>query len=365
MERVDVGKNIQRIRIMKGLSQVDCATQSGITRLALANIEKNASNPKSSTVMAIAATLGVPMHELFCAAPAMKAVRFRSNKTLSARERNERDYELIRLSQWLADYHEVEEFVGDKKPFTLEELKAKGPVAMAQGARKALGLNDREPIYGIGGLLAKAGIKLYVFYITSMKKVFGLSVGVAEGGPVIGINCDQSISIERRIFTAAHELGHVLMHHASYNVDEVTEHSQEEEEADMFAGEFLMPDAAFRHAWNATRGEAFVDRVLQIKRIFRVSYKTVLHRLIEDERYDSKEIHMKFATEYARKYARTLQDHYEPDGLVEHDFVNDGFTGLVRDALEKEAISMSRAAEMLGITMTELRERFAEWSRIP
>lgn len=365
MERVDVGKNIQRIRIMKGLSQVDCADKSGITRLALANIEKNASNPKSSTVMAIAATLGVPMHELFRAAPTMHAVRFRSKKALSTRERNEREYELIRLSQWLADYHEVEEFVGDTKPFALERLTAQGPVAMAQEARKALGLSDHEPIYGIGGLLAKAGIKLYVFNLASMKKVFGLSVGVGEGGPVIGINCDPSISIERRIFTAAHELGHVLMHHASYDVDEVTEHDQEEKEADMFAGEFLMPDAAFRHAWNATRGEAFVDRVLQIKRIFRVSYKVVLHRLIVDGGHDSQHIHMKFATEYQRKYSQTLKDHFEPDGLVEHDFVNDGFTGLVRDALEKEAISMSRAAEMLGITMTELRERFTEWSRIP
>jgi len=365
MESVDIGKNIQRLRIMKGLNQVDCAARSGITRLALANIEKNVANPKSSTVMAIAATLGVPMHELFRTAPAMKAVRFRSNKTLTTRERNEREYELIRLSQWLTDYHEVEALVGGTTPFLFEGLTAQGPVAMAQQARTLLTLNDREPIYGIGGLLAKAGIKLYVFNINSMKKVFGLSVGVGEGGPVIGINCDPSISIERRIFTAAHELGHLLMHHASYNVDEVIEHGDEEKEADIFAAEFLMPDIAFRHAWNAARGEAFVDRVLQIKRIFRVSYQVVLHRVIENYGYDAQHMYMMFKTEYHKKYGRTFHDHFEPDALLEHDFVNDDFAGLVRDALMKEAISISRAAEILGISMTALRERMADWSRIP
>jgi len=365
MERVDVGKNIQRIRIMKGLSLVECADKSGITRVALSNIEKHIANPKSSTVMAIASTLGVPMHELFRAVPAMTAVRFRTKKTLSARERNERDYELIRLSQWLADYSEIESLVGVRKSFVLEGIPAGNPRAMAQEARKVLGRNDHEPIYGIGGLLAKAGIKLYVFTLSSMKKVFGLSVGVTEGGPVIGINCESSISIERRIFTAAHELGHLLMHHASYNVDEVVEPEKEEKEADVFAAEFLMPDTAFRLAWNATRGEAFVDRVLQIKRIFRVSYQVVVHRVIENYGYDAQHMYMLFKTEYHKKYGRTFHDHFEPDALLAHDFVNDDFTGLVRDALMKEAISMSRASEILGITMTDLRERMAEWSRIP
>ena len=42
-----------------------------------------------------------------------------------------------------------------------------------------------------------------------------------------------------------------------------------------------MPEAAFASGWEDTRRHSLVVRVLRVKRIFRVSYKTVLYRPVE------------------------------------------------------------------------------------
>jgi hypothetical protein len=53
----------------------------------------------------------------------------------------------------------------------------------------------------------------------------------------------------------------------------------------------------------------------------------------------------------------------EPDGLSRFDFVEDRLSRLVRQALDRELISQGRAAEILGLSRTEMRELAAAWSR--
>ena len=108
------------------------------------------------------------------------------------------------------------------------------------------------------------------------------SVSSADGGTAIAVNTDESIPIERQIFTAAHELGHLLLHSESYEADQAEEDAQQESEASMFASHFLMPDRGFEQVWSDSRGLPWVQSVLHAKRVFRVSYKTVLRRLIEE-----------------------------------------------------------------------------------
>jgi hypothetical protein len=40
-------------------------------------------------------------------------------------------------------------------------------------------------------------------------------------------------------------------------------------------------EPVFEKEWQNTRGLPFLDRILKVKRMFRVSYKTVLYRLAE------------------------------------------------------------------------------------
>lgn len=110
---------------------------------------------------------------------------------------------------------------------------------------------------------------------------FGLSVGPNDSGPAVVVNTWDRISVERWIFTAAHELGHILLHQDAFDRSRSDEPDQEEEDADQFASHFLMPDAGFNSEWEESRGLSLLNRVLKIKRIYRVSYKTVLYRLMQ------------------------------------------------------------------------------------
>jgi Zn-dependent peptidase ImmA (M78 family) len=106
-----------------------------------------------------------------------------------------------------------------------------------------------------------------------------------------------------------------MLHLDAYDVTKVKESKEEEQEADRFAGHFLMPNEGFRKEWNEAAGLHFVDRVFKVKRIFRVSYKTVLSRLLEEEAVD-KSIWMKFNMAYQQHFLQGRTDGHRSSGAV-------------------------------------------------
>ena len=192
------------------------------------------------------------------------------------------------------------------------------------------------------------------------------------------------ICAERQIFSAAHELGHLIMHLGSFDASDESEDKQEEKEADLFASHFLMPGEGFSREWEETAGLPFPDRVMKVKRIFRVSYKTVLFRLIDRGIVD-KSIWTRFKAVYEQRFSRNLSfrtarhlretrnlsfkeepfsEGAEPFGMNAIDFVGDRLSRLTRKAVEEEQISVSRAAEILDLSADEMLDRLAEWESI-
>lgn len=151
----------------------------------------------------------------------------------------------------------------------------------------------------------------YVHSVDQTEAFFGLSVGPDCGGPLVVVNIWDRISVERWIFTAAHELGHLLLHLDSYDVHKRAENDAEEQEANAFASYFLMPQQGSEKEWQDTRGLPFGDRILKVKRMFRVSHKTVLYRVVETMNLDDN-VWRKFQVEYSRRYGKTLKKADEP-----------------------------------------------------
>jgi Zn-dependent peptidase ImmA (M78 family) len=151
-----------------------------------------------------------------------------------------------------------------------------------------------------------------------------------------------------------------MLHRDAFDVHQTGENRKEEEEANLFAGHFLMPDKGF---FKEAAGLHPVDRVFKVKRIFRVSYKTVLFRLIEHGATD-RSIWKRFNQAYQRRFHRRLSfkeepmaiESSEPFGLKPFDFQEDRFSRLVREAIEKGRISVSRGAEMLGIDIEDMQD---------
>jgi Zn-dependent peptidase ImmA (M78 family)/DNA-binding XRE family transcriptional regulator len=368
MSREILSQNLRRIRSIQKMSQADLAKKAGINRISYVQIENGAADPRSSNLLSIANVLGIGLTDLFKPMPTLSHVRFRINKKLSPREENSREQLLQDVSEWLKDYRELEDLLSNKKSYLFNNLKEKDPVKAAKKARDLLELEAKEPVRDICGLVEKAGVRIFLPK-SQFKKYYGLSVSSLDGGPAICVRVGEDISVERQIFTVAHELGHLLLHGYSYKKDEITEIVQDENDADLFASHFIMPKDSFNREWDETRGVHFVDRVLHVKRIFKVSYRTVLRRLIEND-IVGKNIYKDFAIEFKKLYNHDLKDHYEPDsyseiepyyGLIKSDFMEDRLNRLVREAYEKELISMNRAAEILGLSVSEMRELNNSW----
>jgi Zn-dependent peptidase ImmA (M78 family)/DNA-binding XRE family transcriptional regulator len=365
-----LAQNVRRLRSGRRLSQSGLADRAGLSLPAIKNIELARTEPRVRTLQAIAQALNVKLQELFQPIHELNTVRFRSAKRMQNRENVLSD-----VGRWLEDFNFLEESLGQYKQFRLKSIReqcSRANIAEASAlCRKELRLKSTEPIHDICGLLEHAGVKVCSIPMAS-DSFFGLSVGEEDGGPAVVVNVWERISVERRIFSAAHELGHIMLHPDAFDVTKSEESKEEEQEADFFAGHFLMPKEGFRLEWNEAAGLHFVDRVFKVKRIFRVSYKTVLLRLIEEGVAD-KSIWIKFNIAYQRRFNRKLafkeepmgiDPAAEPFGMDRFDFFEDRFKRLTRDAVEKDKISISRGAEILRIDIEEMHELLQNWEAV-
>lgn len=356
------------------------AAGAGLSLAAYRKIEAGVSVPRVSTLQSLAEALGVGIQDLVAPVRELKAVRFRSLKKL----RN-RGQILADAGRWLEDFNTLEGLLGDRVPYALHDIVARDrkskdqPGRTAARVREAIGLGEDEPIRDICGLLEARGVKVRGVPVAS-PYFFGLSVASSDGGPAIVVNTWDRISVERWIFTAAHELGHLVLHLADYDVGKTDESEEHEVEANAFASAFLMPHRVFDKEWAETSGLAFVDRVLKIKRMFLVSYRTVLYRLSQQ---GDRGVWVRFQADHRRRYGKTLLRDDEPNALAgdafrasfpeglasqepEHllkiDFTVDRLQRLVRVGVERGVISLSRGGEILRCPPEDMRELASSWA---
>ena len=383
MDLTTLSTNLRSLRTARKLSQSELAETAGLSREGYRRIEEGLVEPRVDSLVRIATALGVKAERLVVPARRLEAVRFRAQKKMTTRE----DL-LANVARWLDDYAEVERLVGDEVCFRLDGLSAeqgsREPVALAAAARKRLGLGVHAPIRDIGGLLEDYGVKLYKPALAS-EGFFGLSVGPRSGGPAVVVNCWDRISVERWIFTAAHELGHLLMHLDAYDVSQQEEDDAQEAEANLFASHFLMPEEAFLKEWNEARGLGLVDRVFKVKRIFHVSWKSVVYRASQLA-HDPAKVWPQFYAVYKRTTGKSLKGVEEPDALgpdafgspiaaapvarvadepahlVPSDFAEDRLLRLVRRGVDGGVLSLSRAASILDLDLRAMRQLAASWA---
>ena len=368
-----IGTNVVRLRVSKSMSQKALAERARLSRLGLGKIERGEALPRTSTMRALARALGVSPAQLAATVRPLSTVRFRARKRV-----REREQLLAEVSNWLEDYGFLEELLEDSAPFELQGLRIQrqgGPRAVAERVRKHLEY-DHQPIYDICGLLEGCGVKV-LRLPRATEAFFGLSVKEDDGGPAIVINTWERISVERWIFSAAHELGHLLLHPGAYDYRQEEEPMDEERQADEFASFFLMPQDSFEREWCDSSGHPLYERVLKVKRIFHVSYKTVLLRLVQMEEAP-REVFGIFQVQHRRRWGRTLKKVDEPQPLTESEFsdkrglepdrlsaadcLDDRLRRLVRRGVEAEEISLGRGAEILGMSLVDMRQLAAEWA---
>jgi len=134
----------------------------------------------------------------------------------------------------------VDSFLDDIEipTFNIPEIRVNDnnqPDIIAHKIRGFMGLPS-GPVNNLINVLEKHGVIVYFIRDTS-EKFDGMTMFTNSGQPIIIVN--EILANDRKRFTLAHELGHLVMHLRGLEID--TADKELERQANDFAGEFLVP----------------------------------------------------------------------------------------------------------------------------
>jgi Zn-dependent peptidase ImmA (M78 family) len=199
------------------------------------------------------------------------------------------------------------------------------------------------------------------------RDVYGLSGFSPQYGPCILLNAVNTV--ERRIFSLAHEYGHLLMHRSFYRSKEpasgLPKDHDLEQMANVFAANFLVPDVALKIAFQRSIGDkpVGIEDVVFLKRYFKVSADMMIRRLKDLGLLDANSADS-LMTEVNRRRPDPTQEiaPLQSDMFGEWKRLN-RFDHLARKAALDNLVSLGKLAELLGLNIVEARKRVQEWRR--
>lgn len=376
----NVAQNLIKLRVAKKFTQEALAEKAGISLLAYRNMESGKSEPSINSLTKIAEVYQIDIGEFFQKYQSqILKVRFRALEKKNIRKREEIIYE---VDAWLKKYNKLISDLNltDEYKYKLKYLETEttNPIQMAKIAREAFGLQTQETVKDICNLIEfRAGIKILAKQFNS-DSFFGLSLEDINQGKVIVVNTWDRISVERRIFSIAHELGHILLHFNSVQNNLTSEDKTEEKEANQFASHFLMPQEDFIKVWNSSANNDFVERVIRVKQIFRVSYQVVLYRLSEyvKENDINFDVWKFFNISYMRKYKVKIDRTKELNSVLDTNsrelralsnqfYASGRLAELVKKAVDKNIINLDTAADILNISVKDVENFKRIWDDNP
>lgn len=348
-----IGTRLKLARASAGLSLRELADRMGnaVSAQAIGKYERNEDMPGSRALMALADALGVSETYLLSDEDiTLEGVDFRKKRT--AKEEATIEAQTLQL---LERYLAVEDLLGLKSVEWEQPRSAPYPVHdirdaedAARSVREEWGLGH-DPIPKLAELLEERGIKVLSI---ELEDIDGLAARVTRKGRDAArvIVVRRSIWAERKRFTLAHELGHMVMA-VSTGVDE-------ESAAHRFAGAFLMPADVVRAEVGAQRSSISIGELVALKQRFGVSLQAIAFRCRDLGIIDKKGFSALYRLFTQRGWRKAP---YEEPGRIAPEYEEPKrFERLCYRALAEGVIGESRAAEMLGISLRALDARLAD-----
>ena len=350
-EKFAIVQKVRLARTAAGLSLRGLEAKIGnrVTAQAIGKYERNESMPSSGVLIALADALDVSVDYLTDDQElVIDTVEFRKKRLTSKREESRVEAKVVHLLERylmveeLLDLPSVEWDTPREAPYPVIRDVSEADHA-ARNLRTYWGLGS-DPIPNLVELLEERGIKVLSIGLTSID---GLTARVRRTGkgivPVIVVN--HGDWGERQRFTLAHELGHMIM--------EVAAKVDEEKTAHRFAGAFLMPATFLWTEIGKRRRSISGGEVFHLKQLLGVSVQALTYRC-KDLGIFSESLFRRLFDEY-RRLGWRCPPYKEPFALHGEKPVR--FERLVLRALAEGAVSESRAAELLGLSVDELDRR--------
>ena len=231
------GKCIKLARESRGLSQSKLSELLGVTQATLSRFEKGVLTVTPEAVSKMANVLNYPasFFEKDICIVGETSLFYRKRASMTVKDLSILESKISILSKGIDELMESINIPELRIP-SVEPSVDNSPQEIAYKVRNFLGV-PAGPIDKIVSLLEKNGIIVMFLDVDDMEKFDGLTMFTMNQAPVIWIN--RNIPNDRKRFSLAHELGHLVMHLRSENLEKSEE--QKELEANEFAGEFLMP----------------------------------------------------------------------------------------------------------------------------
>ena len=278
---MNYAERIKQARLLKGLTQAQLAKAVGVEQASIAYFESGRLSPSLPTAFAIAVATGVTPEFLErIPAPSMSQGSLAYRARASAK-RGERD----RAHQYLALL--VEQMRQMSASLNLPRLKFPtplgDPVQSARLTRVAFGINPNRPVNHVVNVVERYGGVVFGLPLTlDGVDAFSTWTIIDAERPVIALS---SVSAGDRLrYSAAHELGHLVMH------KDVRDYPADlEKEANLFASEFLFPEEAMR---TILSDPLSIKLALKLKLRWKVSIQMIVRRAkdigaISERRYRS------------------------------------------------------------------------------
>lgn len=349
-----IGQRLKISRSASGLSLRGLENKIGnlVTAQAIGKYERNESMPGSSVLIALADALGVSADYLVGVEEmVLEGVGFGKKKIVSKREEAQVEAKVL---YFLERYLWVEELFGLRTIEWHRPPEVPYPVIsdVFEADRAAQNLRDswdlgNGRISNLVELLEEQGIKVLAVDLTNID---GLTARVSCGGesfvPVIVVNREDWG--ERQRFTLAHELGHLVM--------DVNPELDEERAAYRFAGAFLMPAETLWAKIGKHRKSIGWSELFELKQLFGVSVQAITHRCRELGIF-SEALFRRLFKDFGR-FGWRRSPYKEPQAMESEE--SKRFDRLTSRALAEGAISESKAAELLGVSVWEVNRRMEE-----
>lgn len=335
-------ERLKTARLLAGMSlrQLEEAVSFKVTHNSINKYEKGLMQPEISTILVLAQALNVtPSYFFETNSIKLGEINFRKQSSLTL---GEVDLIKAKTRDKIHRYIETEKLLNISNKFNnpiakkLVEYPERAE-EMAEIVRKHWGLGT-NPIPNVIEMLEENEVK--VIEIEASEKFDGLSTYVDDVIPVAVVN--ENFTVERKRFTALHELGHLMMN-INIHVEKDIETA-----CHRFAGALLFPSSEVNKALGNKRSNIAMGELVTIKEEYGISAQATMRRAL-----DLGIINPIAYKQFFMKLSRNKKE--EGLGSFKGDEKSYKLLQMVYRLTSERVISMEKAAALVGISLQEYR----------
>lgn len=274
------GRRLKEARLYRELTISDVAKMSEVSKQAISQFENGKTEPKLETLMRIMNVLKFPREFFYENVDEKIVVGDTYFRSLASTSNKERMAQIESVKLLVAIYRGIDEYIIFPK-LNLYEVEADFDFdveALAENVRKFWNLGN-ERITNLIEVLEKNGIIVNTRF-TNGKTIDAYSQIETINDKMVAVLIlgDDKESAFRRNFSAAHELGHLILDDF-YDVDAMSriEYKEMEDVMNRFAGALLVPQKSYRMELQ-TNAKTELNFYIQLKKKYGVSAATLIVR---------------------------------------------------------------------------------------